>query len=83
MNSETRLLRAVLGRMLLAGVFAVAAGTAATAPTTTSTSHNSCRRTVPPSHRRTRCHRRIHVRGAASSRGVGQRHRIGIEEREL
>jgi hypothetical protein len=32
MNGETSWLRAVLARMLLAGMFAVAAGTAAAAP---------------------------------------------------
>ena len=40
MNSETRLLRAVLGRMLLAAVFAVAAGT--TAPAAAEPGENPC-----------------------------------------
>jgi hypothetical protein len=42
MNSETSRPRAVLGRMLLAGVFAVAAGTAATAPAAAEPGENPC-----------------------------------------
>jgi hypothetical protein len=42
MKSEIRLLRAVLGRMLLAGVFGVAAGTAATAPAAAEPGENPC-----------------------------------------
>jgi hypothetical protein len=101
MNSETSWLRAVLARMLLAGMFAVAAGTAAAAPAAAEPGENPCELALsfvchfvpiapdldhdidltqqlspdgPPSHRRTRCHRRIHVPRAASSRGVGQPH---------
>jgi hypothetical protein len=42
MNRETRLLRVVLGRMLLAGVIAVAAETAATAPAAAEPGENPC-----------------------------------------
>jgi hypothetical protein len=42
MNSETRLLRAVLGRMLVAVVFAVAARTAVTAPAAAEPRENPC-----------------------------------------
>jgi len=42
MDSETRLLRGVLGRMMLAGVFAVAAGTAAAAPAAAEPGENPC-----------------------------------------
>jgi len=42
MNSETSWLRAVLGRMLLAAVLAVAAGTAATAPAAAEPGENPC-----------------------------------------
>ena len=42
MNSESRLPRAVLGRMLLAAVLAVAAGAAATAPAAAEPGENPC-----------------------------------------